>query len=234
MTSDKKVILTVDDDPSTNMLMKAILEKHGFHAITTTTPEEFLKVLKNQKIDICFIDLNLGDLLGAGYQLVQAIRNVKGWDMPLFILSSRNNQEDVANALNLGATDFLFKPIDEIVLLDRLDQFADLAEPYSPLPYFEVSKSSGVSKVHFSQSIVGMNELGLIIEGSSLLSRGTHVLLTGTATETIFGKDFGELSLNVGNSWRDAETDKYRAFLEFDADHSELLVKARTFIQKNS
>ncbi|MFT6070942.1 MAG: CheY-like chemotaxis protein [Bacteriovoracaceae bacterium] len=230
----KKTILSIDDDPTTNLIIKTILNKYDFNSITTEKPEDFLSILKETEVDLCIIDLNLGAQLGAGYQLIQAIRNVKGWELPLFVLSSRSQKEDIANALSFGATDFLFKPIDDVVLLDRISQFIDVTDPFSPLPYFKLKKNKGEAKVNFSQAIVGISEIGITIEGEGLLAKGTHVLLNGKAIDKIFNNPGMDLSLTVSNAWRESSSEKYRAFLEFDADNSDLLSQAKSFIELNS
>lgn len=108
--SDVKV-LTVDDDPSFNKLMSVYLKKLKYKFLITTTSEDFLTTLKDKPPHICFVDLNLDNRSGVGFQIIQAIRNKLGSDMPIIVLSARSADEDISKAFDCGATDYLSKPV---------------------------------------------------------------------------------------------------------------------------
>lgn len=101
----EKLVLTIDDNPDFNKIVKAILEKNNFKVITTTNAEKFLDNLKKISPDLCLIDLNLDKSMGEGFQLIKAIRNKKGFEIPLLVLSRRSSNDDISYALQVGATD---------------------------------------------------------------------------------------------------------------------------------
>ena len=121
-------ILTVDDDVSFNKLMAAYLKKLKFKYIITSTSEEFLTTLKEKPPHLCFVDLNMDNRSGVGFQLIQAVRNKLGPDLPIIVLSSRSSSEDIDKAFECGASDYLPKPIslediDEKVKLTLCETF---------------------------------------------------------------------------------------------------------------
>ena len=125
--SDVK-ILTIDDDPSFNRLLAAYFKKLKFKYKITSSADEFLSFLKKASPHLCFVDLNLERGSGVGYQLIQAIRNKLGDELPIIVLSSRISEEDIAKAFDCGASDYLPKPInlkdiDEKVQLNLSQKF---------------------------------------------------------------------------------------------------------------
>lgn len=230
----KNLILTIDDDEDFNRLVTVVLKKHGFEVITTTNVKDFLRKLHHRDPALCLIDLNLDEAFGAGFQVIEAIRNSKGNKTPLFVLSFRSDKKDIARAIQLGANDYLHKPLDDLVLLDKINQYVDVKDPFEPLPYFEITEAKRRSSVRFNHKIVAINEFGLTIEGPCLISRGTLIKVKGKVLSEILKSPDQELKLNVADTWMETERNMYRAFLEFNPDNHDLLTAVRTWLVANS
>lgn len=230
----KKLILTIDDDEDFNRLVKVVLSKAGFDVITTTNAKDFLRKLHHRDPALCLIDLNLTEAYGAGFQLIEAIRKAKGSQTPLFVLSFRSDKKDIARAIQIGANDYIHKPLDDLVLLDKINQYLSIKDPFEPLPYFEVTESKRSSKVRFQHKIVAINEFGITIEGPCLISRGTLVTVKSTIVSKILNSPDQILKLNVSETWMETERGAYRAFLEFNPENADLLSAVRTWLVSNS
>jgi DNA-binding response OmpR family regulator len=230
----ENLILTIDDDEDFNRLISHILKKHGFEVITTTSAKDFLRKLHHRNPSLCLIDLNLAEAYGAGFQLIEAIRKAKGNKTPLFVLSFRSDKKDIARAIQLGANDYIHKPLDDLVLLDKINQYLNVKDPFQPLPYFEITESKRNSTVGFSHKIVSINEFGLTIEGPLLVARGTRLKIKSNVISKILKSPDQVLNLFVTETWMETERNLYRAFLEFNPDNLELLAAIRSWLVANS
>ncbi len=113
---DKPVILSVDDDPDILDFMTTVLEAKGYNIVTAETAEDGLRVFKENKPGLVFVDLMMEEV-DAGTSFVKEIKAL-GSDVPIYMLSS------VGDAMNLN-TDFsslglkgvLQKPIEPDALL---------------------------------------------------------------------------------------------------------------------
>jgi len=145
------LILTIDDDEDFNNLLKVKLGSLGINVVATDTPDKFFKFFQNEKPDVCLIDLNLGDLYGAGYQVIQAIRNKIEDPIPLITLSKRSSRDDINKSLGLGANDHISKPIDILILEYKLREYIKLSVETPGLPFFEIDSKE--SDINFSLDI---------------------------------------------------------------------------------
>ncbi|MBK26263.1 MAG: hypothetical protein CME70_19850 [Halobacteriovorax sp.] len=230
----KDLILTIDDDKDFNRLLELKLKKHGFEVITTTDASDFLRKLHHRNPSLCIIDLNLAEAFGAGFQIIQAIRNSNQKHIPLFVLSYRSDKKDIARAIQLGANDYLHKPLDELVLLDKINQYLNVNEPYTPLPFFEITQAKRQSKVKFKHKVIAISEFGITIEGPCLIARGTLLTIKSKVLSNILKSPEQVLKLSVSDTWMESERNLYRAFLEFNPDNHALLSAVRTWLLANA
>ena len=122
MHQRKPLALTIDDDPEFNKIMRLLLMRLGLDVQTTSTPAEFLQELKSSSPDICLVDLNFGEL-NAGFTIIKAIRSVLGPDLPIIVISRFVDRQSIAHALEIGANDFLVKPLDQELLSTKLSRY---------------------------------------------------------------------------------------------------------------
>jgi DNA-binding response OmpR family regulator len=109
-------VLVIDDDGAITDLMGMLLKTHGFEAITTTSGAEGIQLAEEKKPNIVLLDLMMPDV--DGWQVCKAIRAFS--DVPILILSAINDPRMVASVLDLGADDFLVKPVPSGVLVAHI------------------------------------------------------------------------------------------------------------------
>jgi two-component system KDP operon response regulator KdpE len=113
-------VLVVEDDPSTSLLIQARLEMEGLKVIVAANGVEGLEVLHRETIDLITTDLMMPAM--NGFRLVQEIRDLpppKG-KVPILLISSNQNEQDMIRCLAAGADDYMTKPISAQVLMERL------------------------------------------------------------------------------------------------------------------
>ena len=100
-------ILCVDDDPQTLRYVRDALTRAGHAPIVTGDPEEVPRLMAEQAPHLVLLDLVLPG--SDGIELMQAIREIA--DVPVIFLSAYGQDEVVARAFDLGAADYVVKPL---------------------------------------------------------------------------------------------------------------------------
>lgn len=109
-------ILIVDDDPSFGLMLKKFLEKKGFEANEVLTGKSCLEKMAEESFDLALLDFRLPDM--DGLDLLKAIRQ-KNIQIPIILMTSYANIRTAVKAIQMGAFEYLVKPInpDETLLL---------------------------------------------------------------------------------------------------------------------
>ena len=108
-------VLVVDDERSIRRFLKASLGSQ-FVIFEATSGEEALSAVASDRPDVIILDLGLPDLDG-----VEVIRRLREWSqIPIIIISVREQEKDKIAALDAGADDYLTKPFSVGELMARL------------------------------------------------------------------------------------------------------------------
>lgn len=112
-----KRVLIVDDEERMVELITLYLKPQGYTVYKAFTGKEALQTLQESKIDLVLLDIMMPDM--DGWMACEEIR--KDSDVPIIMLTAREQTEDVIKGLKLGADDYITKPFDERVLLARME-----------------------------------------------------------------------------------------------------------------
>ncbi len=113
-------VLVVEDDAATARIIQARLEMEGLKVFVASNGVDGLEILLHQEIDLVTTDLMMPAM--NGFRLVQEIRDLpppKG-RVPILLISSNQNEQDMVRCLAAGADDYITKPISAQVLIERL------------------------------------------------------------------------------------------------------------------
>lgn len=113
-------VLVVEDDLATSRIIQARLEIEGLKVYTAMNGVEGLEILHRESIDLVTTDLMMPAM--NGFRLVQEIRDLpppKG-RVPILLISSNQNEQDMVRCLAAGADDYMTKPISSSMLVERL------------------------------------------------------------------------------------------------------------------
>lgn len=109
-------ILFVEDDDTIAMGVEYSLKQDGFQVSLARRLDEARDLLKRQSFDLVLLDLGLPD--GSGYALCKEIR--AAGNMPIIILSARDEEASIVLGLDLGADDYITKPFRLRELISRM------------------------------------------------------------------------------------------------------------------
>ncbi len=119
-TSDgRALVLVVDDDEDMRLLVRETVEAFGFRALEVSNGEEALAAFERHRPDAVLLDVVMPGM--DGFQTCEALRSRSGSALtPIVMMTSLNDMESIDRAYHAGATDFITKPINYLLLGHRL------------------------------------------------------------------------------------------------------------------
>ena len=116
---ENPLVLIADDDPTQIMVMKEVLQQAGYRVLTAQDGKLALEIFNQAKPDIVLLDVDMP--LMNGFDVCENIRaSETDRETPIFIVTGLEDQGSVERAYQIGATDFISKPIAWPVLPHRL------------------------------------------------------------------------------------------------------------------
>lgn len=116
MNNRNETILIVEDDNQIRNFIAYTLKQEGFSYFVSDTAQGAMTILVSQKIDLVLLDLGLPDFDG-----MEVISKLRGWsEIPIIVVSARDQDKEKAQALDLGADDYLTKPFSATELMARI------------------------------------------------------------------------------------------------------------------
>jgi DNA-binding response OmpR family regulator len=107
-----------EDDVDQLALLQLWLEGAQHSVRGFGTAAGYIEALKKERFDLLLIDWMLPD--GTGAELIQWTRSNLGWDLPVLVVTARDDEETVVLALQAGADDYVVKPPKPLELLARV------------------------------------------------------------------------------------------------------------------
>jgi signal transduction histidine kinase len=116
--NEKLRILIVDDEPVNLKLLQRFLNPY-YHTFSALNGQVALDLLAQTPVDLILLDIMMPGL--SGYEVLQQIRADAGTsDLPVILISALSDAKDVTQGLEIGASDYIIKPIDPDVTLARV------------------------------------------------------------------------------------------------------------------
>jgi CheY-like chemotaxis protein len=112
-------ILIVDDDRGQRLLMRKVLEHKGFEVIEAADGVEACRLNEEHRPDLLLVDLMMPHM--DGFELCRELRGqICSANVPIVVTTSRNDTASIVRAYDAGATDFVPKPVNWLVLSNRI------------------------------------------------------------------------------------------------------------------
>jgi twitching motility two-component system response regulator PilH len=118
-------ILIVDDSPTEAHVLKGMLEKNGFEVETAENGTEGIELAREIKPDLILMDVVMPGL--NGFQATrQLTKDAETKDIPVIIVTTKDQETDRVWGLRQGARDFLTKPVTEKMLMEKINTALEL------------------------------------------------------------------------------------------------------------
>ncbi len=113
-------LLVVDDERVSRIRLEHLLKKSHFSVATATNGREAIEVIRQEKIDLVLIDILMPVL--DGIRTVRLIRQLfDPSELPIIMMTASDQRSQVLEAFKVGANDYVSKPLDNEILLARLN-----------------------------------------------------------------------------------------------------------------
>lgn len=131
------VIMMIDDEPLVMDVLQTCLEEHGYHFfIKIEDSTTAVDAVFNERPDVVLLDLNMPEV--DGFAILKALReNPDTRFLSVIVLTSSNDSNTKLKALEMGATDFLAKPVDRSELVLRIRNTLTVKAYQDQLAYYD-------------------------------------------------------------------------------------------------
>lgn len=147
-TAGELSFLIVEDQPDQAMLTKAfvLMQFPKSKIIIAKGLKEAFEFLDKVKPNAVILDMHLGD--GEGSELLKVYKEERGY--PILVLTGDKSENVLSEMMELGADDFIFKPIDELIFQSKLRSLIS-GRYMSPLTF--LGNRAGLGTIEFSSDI---------------------------------------------------------------------------------
>ncbi len=113
-------LLVVDDTDENRDMLSRRLERKGYGVLRAESGEQALEIVASKPVDLVLLDIMMPGM--DGIEVLRRLREVRDQNqLPVIMQTAKSDSEDVVEALDLGANDYVTKPIDFPIVLARVD-----------------------------------------------------------------------------------------------------------------
>lgn len=155
---DKQKILLVDDKPENLIALEAVLEDESRELIKAYSGNEALKVLLKEQVALVLLDVQMPGM--DGFEVAELMHsNQKIAKVPIiFVTAISKEKKYVVKGYQVGAVDYLFKPIEPVILKSKVKFFLELDQQKRELE--KMLERSRQSEQDFHQMMQGTGQSG--------------------------------------------------------------------------
>jgi len=182
-------ILIVEDDERIRTAVRLVLEEEGHLVIETESGEAALEVFAHDPSNVVLIDIMLPGI--DGFEVCRRVRRLS--DVPIIMVTARDDSHDIVAGLEAGADDYLSKPFDPKVLSARIRALLRRARPsgtphsHLVIDQLELLADEGTVRVAGKEVHLTHTEFRLLVE---LASNPNKVFSREDLLETVWDYDY--------------------------------------------
>jgi len=157
-------ILAVDDDPINLKVLENIFELEIYHIYTTQNAQHALSMLSAHEWDLMIVDVMMPHM--SGYELTTNVRKQYSiLELPILLLTAHHRPEDIEIGFQVGANDYVTKPVNSLELKARVQSLTKVKKSISERLRMEAAWLQAQIKPHFIintfNSIASLSRLNL-------------------------------------------------------------------------
>ncbi len=117
---ENPLIMVVDDEQTSRFVITEILKKRGFQVVEAENGREAVEIFKTRRPELVLLDVMMPEM--DGFEACRQIRAKPngGATVPVLIITATNDYNAIRTAYDVGATDFMSKPVNNIILYERV------------------------------------------------------------------------------------------------------------------
>lgn len=118
-------IAIIEDDEITRLELSKLLKGRGYETVLLIDFENLNEELSHYPVDLVLLDINLP--YENGYEICKKIKRTK--QIPIIFVTSRDTSADELRSIQAGGIDFITKPYDTLILLEKIKRALELSNP---------------------------------------------------------------------------------------------------------
>lgn len=208
-------IALLEDDPDQSVLLQAWLAEAGHKCSVFSSGKEITKSLIRDSYDVLILDWLVPDM--NGLEVLQWVRENVQWHIPVLFITQRDAEEDVVEALQFGADDYMSKPVKKAEMLARIQSITRRSQTTTQnedtlefLPY-KLTPSTSSVKLNNEAIEVTQKEFELLL---FMFKNVGRILSRGYILESVWGQ-----SADLNTRTVDTHVSKLRRKLAINADN---------------
>lgn len=219
-------ILVVDDDPDILKMTEQVLGQAGHTVFVAEDALRAIDWLNQYNFDLMLSDANMPHY--SGFDLVNTVRNNEKFkEMSVAMLTGLRERRDVERAVKMGVDDYIVKPIDPLILVQKVNSLFDKRPPQNYPEISLLETNLGRGDFRSSLMIESVSELGIKILTPIPLRAG---MVLDIQSDFFKALDVEAPPMKVLSIERDIPTNQYRAQLIFLGAREALLQKIRRWL----
>ena len=190
VTSSQARILIAEDELSLNDLLQDALRMNGYQTISAKHGLEALRLVREEKPDLVILDINMPQI--DGFEVLEKLRKENN-NVPVIVLTARDQKDDKATGFGLGADDFVTKPFGLEELLMRVAAVLRRSKNIKPtsslitIGKIELDQNNYRLKVNETDVEISPTEFKLL---QYLMNNSGRVLTRSQILSAVWGLDF--------------------------------------------
>lgn len=226
-------MLIVEDDPTSRLIMRKILEGSGFTVTERDNVKEALTVAVQEAPSLILLDLVMPGL--TGFDFLQTRKDNKVLSkIPVLVTSNLKDRDSVFRAISLGADDYFTKPVNDRVLLQKVLKLLN------DKSFFTCKFTQGhLPKIHIQSDqylldlkVTEVDEFGIKWLSPKSFTRGESYKFSGELLREIVGAS--PQYMTVITNWPEPRTTSYGGLAEFDQNNEEINKKVRKWLAQKA
>lgn len=175
--SKQATILIADDERINLQVLLNHLSMEGYEVLAASTGEEVLNMIEEQEVDLIILDIMMPKM--SGFEVCSRLRRSYSLtELPILMLTAKNQLHDKLTSFEVGANDYLTKPCDKEELLSRVKTLITLRKTLKELATLNESLEQKIEKRTESLKKANLNLKQMEESRSQLLASITHELGT--------------------------------------------------------
>ena len=182
-------LLIVDDNEIVIRTLHRLLDEEGYRILTAQDGRQALACVEEEDVDLVVLDVNMPDL--DGVSVLRLLRqDYPPEELPVIMATANGHSDDIVQAFQLGANDYITKPLDLPVVLARIRSQlrarrpASSGPPPQPVSTGEIGVGSVLQERYLLESKIGRGQFGVVYRAIHLqLERPVAVKILRAALE---------------------------------------------------
>jgi DNA-binding response OmpR family regulator len=214
-------IYLLDDDQNFTALIKKLFIEIGIKIIVFNNANNFLENTLQNNPNLCIVDLSIKEL-NDSFTMIEELKRLRP-ELPLIIATGNTDGAATAHALDLGASDFIYKPIKHNTMIQKISDTLAESKVTSMLNMSGSKLDINIEQLELSVQLTKLDNRGIYFTSRSLFKKWSEITLESNEFNASTQKT--SINLVVTSVIYDRATDQYQNYGVFKEMNTRIISK---------